>query len=108
MIHCYSYSPELAREYVKLGFYLGVGGVVTFKNAKKLVQTVEETPLERILIETDSPYLAPEPHRGHRNDSRELVYVIKKIAEIKGISKREVEDVTWENAHRLFQKIRQV
>ena len=108
VIHCYSYSPELAREYVKLGFYLGVGGVVAFKNAKKLVQTVEETPLERILIETDSPYLAPEPHRGHRNDSRELVYVIKKIAEIKGISKREVEDVTWENAHRLFQKIRQV
>lgn len=106
VIHCYSYSPELAREYVKLGFYLGVGGVVTFKNAKKLVQTVEETPLERILLETDSPYLAPEPHRGHRNDSRELAYVVKKIAGIKGVSEREVEDATWENAHRLFQKVR--
>lgn len=102
VIHCYSYSPELAREYVKMGYYIGVGGVVTFKNAKKLVKTVEETPLERILLETDSPYLAPEPHRGHRNDSRELVYVVEKIAQIKGITSEEVEDVTWKNAQELF------
>ena len=94
---------QMAREYVKMGYYIGVGGVVTFKNAKKLVQTVAETPMERILLETDSPYLAPEPHRGHRNDSRELIYVIEKIAEIKGMTLEEVEDITWDNALRLFQ-----
>lgn len=105
VVHCYSYSPELAREYVKMGYYIGVGGVVTFKNAKKLVQTVEETPIERLLLETDSPYLTPEPHRGHRNDSRELVYVVEKISQIKGITPEEVEAVTWENALRLFNKM---
>lgn len=105
VIHCYSYSPELAREYVKMGYYIGVGGVVTFKNAKKLVQTVEETPMERLLLETDSPYLCPEPHRGHRNDSRELKYVVKKISQIKGISEKEIEDITWENACRLFPRV---
>ncbi len=104
VIHCYSYSPELAREFVKMGYYIGVGGVVTFKNAKKLVQTVAEIPIDRILLETDSPYLTPEPHRGHRNDSRELVYVRDKIAEIRGMTPDEVEAVTWENAHTLFQK----
>lgn len=106
VIHCYSYSPELAKEYVKMGYYIGVGGVVTFKNAKKLVQTVAETPMERILLETDSPYLAPEPHRGRRNDSRELVYVIEKIAQIKDITSEEVKDITWKNACRLFDKIK--
>lgn len=104
VIHCYSYSPEMAREYVKMGYYIGVGGVVTFKNAKKLVRTVAETPIERILLETDSPYLAPEPHRGRRNDSRELVYVVDKIAQIKDLTPEEVETVTWENAQRLFSK----
>jgi TatD DNase family protein len=104
VIHCYSYSPEMAREYIRMGYYIGVGGVVTFKNAKKLVETVRETPMERILLETDSPYLTPEPHRGHRNDSRELVYVREKIAEIKGITQTEVEEATWENALRLFPK----
>lgn len=105
VIHCYSYSPEMAREYVKMGYYIGVGGVVTFKNAKKLVRTVAETPIERILLETDSPYLAPEPHRGRRNDSRELVYVVDKIAQIKNLTPEEVEAVTWENAQRLFSKV---
>ena len=105
VIHCYSYSPEMAREYVKMGYYIGVGGVVTFKNAKKLVRTVAETPIERILLETDSPYLAPEPHRGRRNDSRELVYVLDKIAQIKDLTPEEVEAVTWENAQRLFSKV---
>ena len=105
VIHCYSYSPEMAREYVKMGYYIGVGGVVTFKNAKKLVRTVAETPIERILLETDSPYLAPEPHRGRRNDSRELVYVLDKIAQIKDLTPEEVETVTWENAQRLFSKV---
>ena len=106
VIHCYSYSPELAREYVKMGYYIGVGGVVTFKNAKKLVQTVSETPMDRILLETDSPYLTPEQHRGHRNDSRELVYVVEKIAQIKGITPEEVEDITWKNAHNLFYNVK--
>ena len=98
VIHCYSYSPEMALEYVKLGYYIGVGGVVTFKNAKKLVQTVSELPLDRILLETDCPYMAPEPHRGTRNDSSNIPYVIKKIAEIKGTTPDEVERKTRANA----------
>jgi TatD DNase family protein len=102
VIHCYSYSPELAHEFIAMGYYIGVGGVVTFKNAKKLVRTVEEIPLERILLETDCPYMAPEPHRGSRNDSRNIPYIIAKIAEIKGISPQEVEETTRENAFRLF------
>ena len=105
VIHCYSYSPEMAREYVKLGYYIGVGGVVTFKNAKKLIQTVLELPLERILLETDCPYMAPEPHRGTRNDSSNIPYVISKIAEIKGITPDEVERKTRANAFELFTRV---
>jgi TatD DNase family protein len=104
VVHCYSYSPELAREFMDMGYCIGVGGVVTFKNAKKLVRTVEEIPLERILLETDCPYMAPEPHRGTRNDSRNIPYIIAKIAEIKGISSEMVEKTTRENAYRLFPK----
>lgn len=106
VIHCYSYSPEMAQEYVKMGYYIGVGGVVTFKNAKKLKQTVEEIPLERILLETDCPYMAPEPHRGERNDSSYLPFVVKQIAELKHLSTDEVEQVTWENAMWLFSKVK--
>ena len=105
VIHCYSYSPEMALEYVKLGYYIGVGGVVTFKNAKKLVQTVSELPLDRILLETDCPYMAPEPHRGTRNDSSNIPYVIKKIAEIKGTTPDEVERMTRANAFELFTRV---
>lgn len=104
VIHCYSYSPEMAREFVKMGYYIGVGGVVTFKNAKKLKETVQEIPLERILLETDCPYMAPEPHRGSRNDSSNLPYVAEKIAELKGITVEEVERVTYRNAEELFLK----
>ncbi len=104
VIHCYSYSPELAQEFVRMGYYIGVGGVVTFKNAKKLVETVQTIPMERILLETDSPYMAPEPHRGTRNDSRNIPYVIAKIAGLKGITPQEVERITEENAYRLFAK----
>lgn len=104
VIHCYSYSPELAQEFVRMGYYIGVGGVVTFKNAKKLVETVQTIPMERILLETDSPYMAPEPHRGSRNDSRNIPYVIAKIAELKGITPQAVERITEENAYRLFAK----
>lgn len=98
VIHCYSYSPELAREYVRMGYYLGIGGVVTFKNAKKLKEVVLETPLERILLETDCPYLAPEPYRGKRNDSRNLTYVAKAVADIKGLTPEAVIEATEKNA----------
>ena len=105
VIHCYSDSPEMAQEFIKMGYYIGVGGVVTFKNAKKLVQTVSELPLDRILLETDCPYMAPEPHRGTRNDSSNIPYVISKIAEIKGITPDEVERVTRANAFELFKRV---
>lgn len=102
VIHCYSYTKEAAKEFLDLGFYIGVGGVVTFKNARKLVETVEILPMERILLETDCPYMAPEPNRGKRNDSRNLSYVAEKIAQIKGVTAQEVIDQTNRNARRLF------
>lgn len=102
VIHCFSYSPELAKEFVKMGYSIGVGGVVTFKNAKKLKETVIQTPLSRILLETDAPYLAPEPFRGKRNHSGYLEYVVKEIARLKEISTDEVEEVTYQNAKELF------
>lgn len=105
VIHCYSYSKELAMEFIKMGYYIGIGGVVTFKNARKLVETVETIPMERILLETDCPYMAPEPFRGKRNSSIYLPYVVEKIAAIKGISKEEVEKITEENARRLFTRV---
>ena len=102
VIHCYSYSKEMAQEFIRMGYYIGVGGVVTFKNAKKLKETVESIPLDRILLETDCPYMAPEPYRGTRNDSSNIPYVIAKIAELKGITAEEVERVTEKNARKLF------
>lgn len=102
VVHCYSYSPEMAKEFVTMGYYIGIGGVVTFKNAKKLVKTVEEIGLEHLLVETDCPYMAPEPHRGERCDSTLLPLVINKIAEIKGISAQEVEQQTEINAKTVF------
>ena len=98
VIHCYSYSAEMALDYVKMGFYIGIGGVVTFKNGKKMKEVVEILPMERILLETDSPYLSPEPNRGKRNSSLNLPYVAQKIAEIKGISYKEVVEITSQNA----------
>ena len=98
VIHCYSYSKEMAQEFIKMGYYIGVGGVVTFKNAKKLKETVQEIPLDRILLETDCPYMAPEPHRGERNDSSYIPFVIKKIAELRGITPEEVEQAPPRNA----------
>ena len=102
IIHCYAYSPEMAEEYVKMGYLLGIGGVVTFKNAKKLPEVVERIPLEALVLETDSPYLAPVPHRGERNDSTMLYLVAAKIAELKGITAEEVIAVTKANAMRLI------
>lgn len=104
IVHCYSYSKEIAMEYVKMGWYIGVGGVVTFKNAKKLVETVEVVPLESIVLETDCPYMAPVPHRGERNSSIFLSHVAEKIAEIKNISVAEVENVTYQNALNIYIK----
>ena len=105
VIHCFSYSKEMALEFNKMGYYIGVGGVVTFKNAKKLKETVEAIPLDKILLETDCPYMAPEPYRGKRNSSLYLPYVIEEIARIKGISVEEVERVTEENARKLFSRV---
>lgn len=102
IIHCYAYSPEMAEEYVSMGYLLGIGGVVTFKNAKKLPEVVERIPLSSLVLETDSPYLAPVPHRGERNDSTFLPLVVSKIAQLKGVSEEEVIRVTEDNANRLI------
>lgn len=102
VIHCYSGSLEMAEEYVKMGFLIGIGGVLTFPNAKKLVDVAKKISLEHILIETDSPYLSPVPHRGKRNDSRNLEFIVKKLAEIKGVSPTDVANVTLENGKKLF------
>ncbi len=92
----------MAIEYVKLGFYIGVGGVITFKNGRKLRETVEVIPLESILLETDAPYMAPTPFRGKRNDSTLIRYMVERIAELKGVSEDKVEDITWANACDLY------
>lgn len=105
VIHCYSYSRESARTFLDMGFYFGIGGVVTFTNGKKLKEVVEYLPMDRILLETDSPYLSPVPRRGKRNDSRNLPFVVEEIARIKNISGEEVEQVTTENALRLYRKL---
>lgn len=102
VFHCYSGSAEMARELLKRGWYLGFDGPITYKNARKALEVLEMCPMDRILIETDSPYLAPVPNRGKRNDSRQLKFVVEKIAEIKGASFEEVERVTMENGRRLF------
>ena len=102
VIHCYSYSPEMAEEYVKMGFYIGIGGVVTFKNAKKLKDVAAAIPIEKIVLETDCPYMAPEPYRGKRNQSSYIRYVAEKIAELKEMSPEEVIAVTEKNARDLY------
>lgn len=98
LMHCYSQSLEMAREYVKRGAYLGIGGVITFKNARKLVEVVREIPLDHFVLETDAPYLAPEPYRGKRNEPSYIAKVCEKIAEIKNLSYEEVAEVTTRNA----------
>ncbi len=105
ILHCFSYSWEMAREYLDMGLYLGIGGVVTYKNARKLVEVVEKAPLSGLLLETDCPYLPPVPHRGERNSSRYLPLVARRIAEIKGISAEEVITVTRENALKLMKRL---
>lgn len=102
VIHCYSYSAEMALEYVQMGYYIGIGGVVTFQNAKKLKETVKQLPLERIVLETDCPYLSPVPNRGKRNSSLNLPLVAQEIAKLKDISYEDVLRQTHENASKLY------
>lgn len=102
VFHCFSGSVEMARELLKRGWYLGFDGPVTYKSNKKAAEVLAVTPLERILVETDSPYMAPEPCRGKRNDSSLLVYVLEKIAALKGVSAGEMTRITQENGCRLF------
>ena len=102
VMHCYSGSVELAKEYLKLGFYISLGGPVTFKNARVPKEVAKEVALDRLLIETDCPYLSPEPYRGKRNEPMFVSYVAEEIAKIKGISIEEVAEVTTKNAKKLF------
>ena len=102
VFHCFSGSVEMAAELLKRGWYLGFDGPITYKNARKAIEVLEFCPLDKIVVETDSPYLTPVPNRGKRNDSRQLEFVVNKIAEIKGINADEVENITFENGKKLF------
>ena len=102
VFHCCPLNRELVKEALKLGFYISMAGPVTFKNSKNANEIIEMCPLDRILIETDSPYLAPEPVRGTKNDSRNLKYIAKKIASVKGLTIEEVADATYKNTMRCF------
>lgn len=102
VIHCFAYTKETAKIFLNMGFFMGIGGVLTFKNAKKLKEAAEYIPLERIVLETDCPYLAPEPNRGKRNSSLNLPYVVKALADIKGITEEEVRQAVWKNSHELY------
>ena len=102
VIHCFSYEKEMAREYLNMGFNLGIGGVVTFKNARKLKEAVQYAPIEQIVLETDCPYLAPEPFRGKRNDSSLIKYVAAQVAELKDMDVNDVIRITEENAKKMY------
>ena len=102
VIHCFSYTKESAEIFLNMGFYIGIGGVLTFKNGRVLKEAAEYIPMDRIVLETDAPYLAPEPNRGKRNSSLNLPYVVQALAQIKGVSMQEIERITWENACALY------
>ena len=102
VLHCFSGSVETAKEVLKLGMYIGLGGAVTFRNARKAVEVAEMLPLDRLLLETDCPYMAPVPMRGKRNNSTYISYIAEKVAEIKGVDPQTVLDVTAENTKKLF------
>ncbi len=105
VIHCYSYSVEIAREYFNMGYYFGIGGVITYPDSKKLKEVVNYLPLDCILLETDCPYLPPNPHRGERNHSGNLIYIAEALAKIKNVDVDTIINVTKKNAYRLFSKI---
>lgn len=102
VVHCFSGSKEMAKEIIKLGMYIGLNGVATFKNARKSLEVVKEIPIEKLVLETDCPYLAPEPHRGKRNDSSYIPFIAERIGEVLGLSAQEVLNITNENAKRLY------
>ena len=102
VIHCFSYGWEMAKIYLDMGFYLGIGGVVTFKNAKKLKEVVQRAPMDRLVLETDAPYLAPEPYRGKRNASHYLKYVAEEIAALRSMAPDEVIHITEENGKQMY------
>ena len=102
VMHCFSGSAEMAKEIIKLGMFIGMNGVVTFKNARKSLEVVREIPLERLVLETDCPYLAPEPNRGKRNDSSLIPFIAEKIGGVLGMTGQEILDITNKNAERLF------
>ena len=104
IMHCYSGSVEMAREFCKIGFYLGIGGIVTFKNAFKLVEVIKDISLEYIVLETDAPYLSPEPYRGKVNEPANVSVILQKICDIKGLDYNESSEVTTGNVLRLFDK----
>lgn len=106
VVHCYSYSKEQAKDYLNMGYYFGIGGVITFQNAKKLKEAVDYIPMDRILLETDSPYLAPVPNRGKRNDSTNLPLIAEAIAALKHMDAEDVVRISADNAHKLFTKCR--
>ena len=103
VLHCFSGSKEMAREIIRIGMYIGLNGVATFKNARKSLEVVREIPPERLVLETDCPYLAPEPHRGKRNDSSYIPFIAERIAEELNISAQELLNITAENAKKLYQ-----
>ena len=102
VFHCYSGSAEMARQLVDKGWYIGFTGVLTFKNARKAIETAQTLPIDRIVLETDCPYMAPVPHRGKRNDPGYLCHMAEKLAEIRGLSVEEIHEITLENGKRLY------
>ncbi len=102
VFHCYSGSAEMARELIRRGWYIGFTGVLTFKNARKAIEVASSIPLERIVLETDCPYMAPDPFRGKRNDPGKIYRMAEKLAELRGLSREEVERITMENGRRLY------
>lgn len=102
VVHCFSYTKEMAKIFLDMGFYIGVGGVLTFSNAKKLKEALTVVPMDKIVVETDCPYLAPSPYRGQRNESDYITYVVNVLAGLKGVSEDEVYEITYNNAMKLY------
>ena len=105
VVHCYSYTTETAKQFLDMGFYFGIGGVLTFQNARKLKEAAAYLPLDHIVLETDCPYLAPVPNRGKRNSSLYIPYVVTALAKLKGVEEDTVRQGAWENAHRLYRLV---